>query len=198
MINTSRNIPTIALLLLAACGDTSAVDLTGDGDAAVPNEPGMDAGVDPGNESMGGEPSDGEAIRLDGVYTVPVTEPSLEPFASQPVVLDWREANEEFRMDYDFPTDLTGVSQRVSLEGGLTREGTIELAGDLGSATCTPDASRTTFVCTERLPQMAFDLQRLQRDFERRGLPSSEIARRLEVARVFQSDPIGILEFAVE
>ncbi len=183
----------LVLLLLVACGDPSA-ELTTAGDAAVPNDPRIDAGIDPGVV----DPGDGEAIRLDGVYTVPVTEPSLEPFASQPVVLDWREANGEYRMDYDFPTDLTGVSQRVAFEGSLTRDGTIQLTGDLGSATCEPDASGTHFVCTERFSDIAFDLPRLQRDFERRGLSAAEITRRLEVATLFQSDPIGILEFALE
>ena len=178
----------IALALVAACGDGYVPDLAPNGgDAAVPNDGGPDAGTDPR------EP---EAVTLDGVYSVPVSEPVLEPFATQPVAVDWREANGRYRMDYDFPTDFTGVSQRVSLTGRLTADGTIELAGDLGSASCEPDPSGIGFVCTERIPQMRFDLERLQRDFERRGLPAGEIARRIEVASFFQSDPIGILSFA--
>jgi len=45
---------------------------------------------------------------------------------------------------------------------------------------------------------MAFDLERLQRDLERRGLPTEEIARRLEVATLSRSDPIGILSFSLD
>lgn len=178
----------IALALVAACGDGDVPDLAPNGgDAAVPNDREPDAGTDPG---------DSEAVRLDGVYSVPVGDPGLEPFASQPVVVDWRDANGQYRMDYDFPTDFTGVSQRVSFTGRLSGDGTIQLAGDLGSASCEPDPSGTGFVCTERFPQMRFDLDRLQRDFERRGLPAGDIARRIEVASFFQSDPIGILSFA--
>lgn len=181
----------IAVVFLVACGEGSAPELgtDGEGEPAVFNDPAMDAAIDPGDD---------EAARLDGVYSVPVTEPSLEPFASQPVVVDWRELNGQYRMDYDFPTDFTGVSQRVSFEGGVTREGTIQLLGDLGSASCEPDALGIGFVCTERFPQMAFDMERLQRDLERRGLPADEVARRIEVATFFQSDPIGILTFALD
>jgi len=58
---------------------------------------------------------------------------------------------------------------------------------------CLPDTCRPW-----PLPQMAFDLERLQRDLERRGLPTEEIARRLEVATLSQSDPIGILSFSLD
>lgn len=187
MTHNTHRLLGLVLALVVACGDNNVPELATDGgsDAAIPNDPG-DAATDPGES---------EALRLDGVYSVPVTEPSLEPFASQPVVVDWRETNGRYRMDYDFPTDLTGVSQRVSFEGSLTRDGTIQLFGDLGSASCEPDPLGTSFVCAERFPQMAFDLERLQRDFERRGLPAHEIAQRIEVASFFQSDPIGILSF---
>ncbi|MBW2376912.1 MAG: hypothetical protein JRF55_13150 [Deltaproteobacteria bacterium] len=80
----------------------------------------------------------------------------------------------------------------------MTPEGTIQLVGDLGSASCEPDVLGSGFVCTERFPQMAFDMERLQRDLERRGLPADEVARRIEVATFFQSDPIGILTFALD
>jgi len=183
----------LALALLIACGDANMPALPTDGGSgeAVPGDPGSatDAGTDPGDAEVGS---------FDGTYSVPVNDPVLEPFASVPVVLDWREANGEYRLDYDFPTDLTGVSQRVSFEGSLTRDGTIQLSGDLGSASCESDTSGTSFMCTERFPQMAFDLERLQRDLERRGLPADEIARRIEVASVFRSDPIGILVFALD
>ena len=45
---------------------------------------------------------------------------------------------------------------------------------------------------------MAFDLERLERDLQRRGLPADEIARRLEVATVFQSYPIVVLSFSLD
>ena len=169
-MHNTHSILGFALALVVACGDPNVPELATDGGS--------------------------DDIRLDGVYSVPVSEPSLEPFASQPVVVDWRETNGRYRMDYDFPSDLTGVSQRVSFEGSLTGDGTIQLTGDLGSASCESDPLGTSFVCIERFPQLAFDLERLERDFERRGLPADEIAQRIEVARLFQSDPIGILSFA--
>jgi hypothetical protein len=161
-----------ALALLAACGDS------------VP-----DTGADPGET---------EPVTLDGVYSVPVPDPALEPYASQPVVLEWRDDNGRYRLDYDFPSDLTGTSQRVAFEGFREPGGTIRLSGSLGTATCEASPSGSGFLCTERFPRMVFDLERLQRDLERRGLPPNEIARRLEVAAFFQSDPIGILSFSLD
>lgn len=161
-----------ALALFAACGDSDP-----------------DSNIDPG---------EAEAVTIDGVYSVPVSDPALEPFASQPVVLDWRDSGGRYRLDYDFPSDLTGTSQRVSFEGARDPAGMIQLTGALGTATCEASSSGSGFICTERFPQMTFDLERLQRDLERRGLPENEIARRLEVATFFQSDPIGILSFTLE
>jgi len=183
----------IVLTLSTACGDgaTSSIDADtplGDMSPSDPS-PEMDAGV---------FPAEAEAVTVDGTYSVPVTDPLLEPFASQPVVVDWRDSNGQYRLDYDFPTDLTGVSQRVSFEGVRTGDGPILLDGDLGSASCSPATVGAGLVCMERFPQLAFDLDRLQRDLERRGLPSDEIARRIEVATFFQSDPIGILSFTLE
>jgi hypothetical protein len=150
--------------------------------------------------ACGGSTGDDEAesVTLDGLYRVPVSDESLLPFATQAVVLDWRERNGEYRLDYDFPVELTGISQRVSFEGQAAQDGSIQFVGDLGSASCTADPVGSGFLCTERFPQLQFDLERLQRDFEQRGLPSLEIARRLQVASIFQSDPIGVLSFSLD
>lgn len=184
----------VALALLAACGDgaVSTLDADAGPDGFVPAE---DAGAGPTNPA---DSTENEAVTLDGVYSVPVPDPSLEPFSSQPVVLDWRDNNGQYRLDYDFPTDLTGVSQRIAFEGVRTPDGTILLSGDVGSASCELSSAGDGLVCTERFSEMSFDLERLQRDLERRGLPSNEVARRLEVAAFFKNDPIGILVFSLE
>lgn len=186
----------VSLMFLAACGGSSVSPLNPNPDAAgpdggLPNDPGaaLDAGSTPGES---------EAVTVDGIYSVPVTDASLEPFASQPVVLDWRDSNGEYRLDYDFPAELTGVSQRVAFEGVRAPGGTIQLTGALGSASCEPSSSGAELVCTERFTQMAFDLERLERDLQRRGLSAGDVERRLEVAAFFQSDPIGILSFSLD
>ncbi len=182
------------LLLAAACGESgepgSSSTGAGGGDGSNP-----DTAAPVGDAGTGGE--DG-SITVDGLYTVPVDDPSLSPFATQPVVLDWRERNGDYRLDYDFPEELTGISQRVSFEGQAAQDGSIELVGDLGSASCSADPTGSGFVCTERFPQIQFDLDRLERNFEQQGLSPLEIARRLEVAAIFQSDPIGILSFSLD
>lgn len=178
-----------ALALLVGCGDGSTA------------EPATDLGMEPDPSNQAGPDAGAisdEAIKVDGVYSVPVDEPALEPYASQPVIVDWRATNGQYRMDYDFPADLTGLSQRVAFEGRLTAAGSIELSGDLGTASCEPSASGSGFRCTERFPQMEFDLERLQRELERRGLSPEEVARRLAVATFFESDPIGILVFTLD
>ena len=189
----------ILAVLLGACGDSavSSLDLDAGPDANNPNNPEQpsDGGSDPGVAPR--EP-EAEAVRVDGDYSVPVDDPSLEPFASQSVVVDWRDSNGQYRLDYDFPADLTGVTQRVVFDGARAPDGTILLSGDLGSASCGASTAGDGFVCTERFPQMAFDLERLERDLQRRGLPADEVARRLEVATFFQSDPIGVLSFSLD
>ncbi|MDH3199478.1 MAG: hypothetical protein OEM15_01160 [Myxococcales bacterium] len=183
------------LSLAVACGESGDPSLSatgaGGGDGAIP-----DATASVGDGGTGGG-EDG-FVTVDGLYTVPVDDASLSPFATQPVLLDWRARNGEYRLDYDFPVELTGLSQRVSFEGQAQPDGSIELVGDLGSASCSADPTGARFVCTERFPQLEFDLTRLARDFEQRGLSAIEIARRLEVASIFQSDPIGVLSFSLE
>lgn len=184
----------VSLLLLAvACGDSGEPGLSNTGAG------GTGGSIPDATAPVGGAGGveDG-SITVDGLYTVPVDDASLTPFATQPVLLDWRDRNGEFRMDYDFPEELTGISQRVSFEGRAAQDGTIELLGDLGSASCSADSTGSGFVCTERFPQIEFDLARLARDFEQRGMSALEIARRLEVATIFQSDPIGVLSFSIE
>jgi len=183
------------LLLAAACGESGEPSISntgaGGGEGSIP-----DAAAPVGDAGTGG--GEDESITVDGLYTVPVDDASLSPFATQTVLLDWGERNGEYRLDYDFPEELTGISQRVSFEGQTAQDGSIELVGDLGSASCSADPTGAGFVCTERFPQLEFDLDRLERNFEQRGLSALEIARRLEVASIFQSDPIGVLSFSLE
>lgn len=195
MMRKEHLIVPMLLLLAAACGEGGEPGLSstgaGGGEGSIPDTtaPIGDAGTGGGED---------ESITVAGLYTVPVDDASLSPFATQPVLLDWRERNGKYQLDYDFPEELTGVSQRVSFEGQPAQDGSIELAGDLGSASCSADPTGAGFVCTERFPQLEFDLARLERDFEQRGLPAIEIARRLEVASILQSDPIGVLSFSLE
>ncbi|MDH3726912.1 MAG: hypothetical protein OER77_05230 [Myxococcales bacterium] len=195
MMRKELLIVVMLLLLAAACGDSGKPGLSNMGaGGSEGSTPDIATPVGGGGTGAGEDGS----ITVDGLYTVPVDDASLSPFATQPVRLDWRERNGEFRLNYDFPEELTGISQRVSFEGRAAQDGSIELTGDLGSASCSADPTGSGFVCTERFPQIQFDLERLERDFEQRGLPALEIARRLEVASIFQSDPIGVLTFSLE
>ncbi len=183
------------LLLATACGESSDPGISstgaGGGEGSIPDTAAPVGDTDTGD-------GEDDSITVDGLYTVPVDDASLAPFATQPVRLDWRDRNGEYRLDYDFPEELTGISQRVSFEGRAAGDGSIQLLGALGSASCSADPTGSGFVCTERFSGIQIDLDRLERDFEQRGLSALEIARRLEVASIFQSDPIGVLSFSLE
>jgi len=138
---------------------------------------------------------DAASERLEGAtYRVPVPE-SLSAWATYPVEeVELEREGRRVEISYPFPRWLIGESEKVLLEGVYSdgAEG-FEVTADQGSGTCTHTGSR--LVCTETLPGLEVDREKARERMLDAGLAAEEIEQRLQVTRVFESDPIGILEF---
>jgi hypothetical protein len=180
---------------LAGCGDAPSPSTGGGSTGGASN------GAHGGATSTHGAslpvcpPDDGvEAPHEDisgGVYSVPVP-PELEPYASYPVddiTLCW--TGSAVQLGYSLPALLVGKKQRVSFTGSYDEpSGDFVLASDDGTATCTP---ADVWSCAEIFTGIEVDLEEVAEEVE--DLDPVEAQARLEVAKRFEVDPIGLLDF---
>jgi hypothetical protein len=144
-------------------------------------------------DSDGAEPaSGGGAARttFSGSYRVPVSgrlAPAAEFFVRD---ITWTVKGTEARLSYKLPRELVGKSVSVDFSGQL-EAGTGTLLGEAGVAECS--VASTEVACAEEmygLLPLESDLAAVERlAAESYAGPASD---RVEVARVFQGDPIGI------
>ncbi|HEY3496786.1 MAG TPA: hypothetical protein VGK73_18940 [Polyangiaceae bacterium] len=175
-MRAASSILLLAVVVAPACGSGS----TGDG---VPR--GMAGAAGTGTEASGS-----------AIYRVPVTA-ELEPWARYPVdEVEFERDGGRVTISYPFPEWLSGDSEDIDLEGDY-EEGaaSFDVTAEQGSGTCTRTGTR--YECTEHLPGLEVDPERARESMEDAGLDREEIARRLLVTGVFETDPIGILEFEV-
>ena len=134
------------------------------------------------------------ATHFAGSYDVPV-EPALSAAAHFPLTdLKWTVDGASARLVYDLPRELVGKSLSVDFSGNIASDNSAQLSGEAGTADCTIDA--TSVVCHENLA----GLLPLEPDL---GVVEAlaattyagNAADRLDVARLFSGDPIGIAEF---
>lgn len=127
------------------------------------------------------------------VYRVPA-DASLSAAAVYEVDhVDWTVTGDTVTLHYDLPVGLVGGDVDVTFMGTLDGSDKLPLAGPNGTGSCTATASRVT--CTEdftnlgTLPvSMDVVLQRAAIEY------SGPASHRRDVATVFGSDPIGIVE----
>lgn len=126
-----------------------------------------------------------------GTYEVPVA-PELEAAATYVVAeIDWTVTDGVATLEYDLPLGLVGKKVRVSFSGPVDGA-TASLTGPPGTADCTIDA--TTVSCLETMG----GLLPLEPDFAViESMAAAEYpgpaADRIDVAKQFQGDPIGIV-----
>lgn len=121
-------------------------------------------------------------------YEVPVDEPDLMAFAHYKIPdIRLRERNGKLELKYELPAHLVGENL-----GSITFEGTPEdMRSEFGHASCQIQVCTLNYnkklsdILTQRLPEIE---KLLIRDF-----PAAEIEQRMEVARRFAGDPIGII-----
>jgi len=124
-------------------------------------------------------------------YTFPVVEEELKPFATFPLP----HLNKDFRGDharlrYELPQELTGVPMRIELEGQWD-EATQKfvLAGDHGKATCDQE------MCDIKYENLNLNPETV--DAYLRGVSKNptELDSRMKIARRFDGDPFGVIDF---
>jgi hypothetical protein len=122
-------------------------------------------------------------------YSVPV-EPALAEAASFPVSrVRWVTDGDTALLDYALPLALTGVRQRVRLEGSFdAAKNAFVLAGPVGTGECT--VVGTALHCLEHLPGVTVD----QVAAAKLTPPSVDAEKRKLVLAQFPSDPVGILD----
>jgi hypothetical protein len=124
-------------------------------------------------------------------YEVPVKDAALQAFAHYPVgPVEWTAKKGERKLEYALPTDLIGSEQRLELVGADSPNGPWTLRGaTFGTADC--QALNGQIVCREALAGVPIDVNAVAARVQTGDLPP----QRLDVTKVFNGDPIGILRF---
>ena len=143
---------------------------------AVANpEPAAPAALDPGSPS----------------YEVPVMDGALARFAQYAVApVEWTAKKGERKLEYVLPAALVGADQRLEFVGADSAGGPWTLRGPtFGTASCENVSGQ--IVCRETLAGVPIDVAAVAARVQTGELPP----QRLEVTKVFNGDPIGILRF---
>ncbi|MCA9645831.1 MAG: hypothetical protein H6718_21050 [Polyangiaceae bacterium] len=129
---------------------------------------------------------------LSGSYSVPVSA-NLEAYAAYPVGdISICRTETTIELGYSLPALLVGKKTRVDFSGGVDPSATQHvLSGKDGTATC--NRIGKAWSCLEHFMGIEVDLQRVAD--EAAALSPAEAQGRIDVATVFQGDPIGVLEF---
>lgn len=161
-----RSLLFVVALLSSACGSEA--------------EPGG-AGSSPSNTASTA------SGKFSGTYEVP-TAPELADAARFPIDgISWSNDGRAASLDYDLPKALVGEKLRVSFSGSVTGR-TAQLTGEAGTAEC--DLSQAQVVCRETMR----GLLPLEPDLSvvEQLAPEGAAQARVDVARTFSADPIGI------
>lgn len=132
------------------------------------------------------------------VYEVPVPA-ELASAASYPVdTVEWEVRDGIASLKYDLPAGLIGKELRIEMEGPIDEDTqTASLTGVAGTATC--EISAVGIECLENMP----GLMPIEPDLELvEALAADQydgpVADRLDVAKRFAGDPIGIVRFELD
>lgn len=147
--------------------------------------------VDPTVDGAGGGGATAAATAFAGSYEVPVA-PALAAAATYPVAeIQWTVTGGVATLEYDLPFGLVGTKVRVSFTGPI--EGTNgKLEGPVGTADCT--ISGTAVSCLENMAgllPLATDMAVVEQVAATEY--AGPAADRIDVAKQFQGDPIGIV-----
>lgn len=126
-------------------------------------------------------------------YEVPVEETDLVPYASYEIPdIRLRERGETLELKYELPTHLVGEGlDSITFEGPADA-----LVSEFGIGHCEANQCTLNYnkklsdLLTARLPQVE---ELLRRDFS-----NEELAARLEIAKRFAGDPIGVVVYKEE
>ena len=126
-----------------------------------------------------------------GVYSVPVNDKSLEPFANFSVIITQRRDGNKVFINFKLPAELVGTEKEIILEG-IQRSDELKLIGEYSEGIC--KLKDDLQVCSLKY-NSALNINKLEVSnyLRMRNLSSTELQMREEVALQFSNDPIGIL-----
>lgn len=126
-------------------------------------------------------------------YTVPVSD-ELAPYAK--FVLNNSRVEQDAAgvvVSYDLPPELVGPNHPTIVLGGKKRPGNIMLLeGEFGEASCFNRADKVE--CIVEYDDLEIDMRGVEQVLRARSNDPLEIERRLQVARIFGGEPVGIVE----
>lgn len=126
-------------------------------------------------------------------YSVPVPA-ELAPYAT--FVLNSSTITEDATgivMSYDLPVELVGPNHPTIVLGGKHRQGGIMiLQGEFGEASCFSRAEKVE--CIVQYEDLEIDLAGVERILAARNISSHERELRLQVAKIFGGEPVGVFE----
>ena len=156
---------------------------------AAPTEPSDSAAADSDTQNIAPAPATEDTSgRSDATYEVPVAA-ELMSFATYDVShVKWEVKKGARVLEYNLPDDLTGASNKVQLSGPDTTDNW-ELSGAAGDASCKTEAGQIR--CHESLPGITVDVGAIELRVSMGQLAQEKLA----VTKVFQGDPLGILQF---
>lgn len=150
---------------------------------------------DPAQDAPAASSTDALSI-VAGSYRVPAPV-ELAAVATNPVTVAVLAANGGVRLAYDLPDVIAGQGARVVLTSrGTTDDGELELRGEGARATCTLEGAE--LVCQVTYKDELVDLEGAVAAIDRRAFSRNEAPLRLDVARRFSVDPLGVLAFPVD
>ncbi|NVB82895.1 MAG: hypothetical protein HOV81_31245 [Kofleriaceae bacterium] len=160
------------------------------GCANDPDQPTPNGGVDPLPVTTG---------HYVGLYRVPTVTPDLEAAATFPIdSADWIISGDTVTLHYDLPIGLVGGDVEVTLTGTFAAGAkSVDVSGPAGTGACTRDANIVT--CLETFTGLG-TLPVSMEVVERAATAgyAGPTQDRIDVATVFGSDPIGVLEFDLD
>jgi hypothetical protein len=152
-----------------------------------------DAAVGDDGGGGGGGGAAGVAGKFAATYEVPVPAELADAAVFPVAEVEWSVVNGVATLEYDLPLGLVGKAVKVEFQGAADAASTsASLTGPAGTADCT--ISPTTVVCNEQMsgllpmsPDYAVIEELAATEY------SGPAANRIDVAKQFAGDPIGIV-----
>jgi hypothetical protein len=140
--------------------------------------------------------TNGRSPASQATYSVPVS-PALQPFATYPIAPPQVTSSaSEVVVTYQLPAELVGRnSPPIIFRGQATTYGTNHflLSGANGHADCEKLAASTR--CQVAFQNLHVDFASAAEQIKMSSLSSTEISARMQIARSFGGDPVGVLEY---
>lgn len=136
---------------------------------------------------------DQASAALMGVYSVPVQDEKLKPYATFPShAIEVKKSGDQVAIEYYLPGELVGTYTEINFEGTVKSDGSAELTNPEGTMTCA--SLKAPFTCKMKYSNLKIDPQAVEKYLKTVSKSPEEFKARMIVAGGFGSDPVGILD----